>query len=163
MRLHHEELTFFLPASFLLVNAGDRACPGRSRCDSEGRDSPGRVLAAGGEVGALRPSHVLKLQLLLDVDPKARWGPRLRPPASPALHPANKKRMLLVTLAVKFPNMTLSKRHSWNILFPFVCCKMCFLYDCTRTQTQRHMNATHTHTHPPVDTRQVADRGRTLP
>lgn len=125
-----------------------------------GERLPRQGSCCGGEVGALRPSHVLKLQLLWDVDPKARWGAGHRPPASPALHPENKRRTLLVTLTVKFPEMTLSKRHSWNILFPFVCCKMCFLYDRTHRRTQRHMNAAHTHAR--VD-RQVAGRGRTLP
>lgn len=96
MGLHHEELTFFLPASFLLVNAGAGACPSRSRQDSEERHSPGRVPS---EVEALGSSHVLKLFLLLDIDLKARsfssgcWGPDTPlshgalPGQSPALAP----------------------------------------------------------------------------
>lgn len=69
---------FFFPASFLLVNAGAGACPGRSRQDSGERHSPGRVAP---EVEALCSSHVLKLFLLLDIDLKTHsfssgyWGP----------------------------------------------------------------------------------------
>ena len=79
------------------------------------------------------------------------------------------KQKFFVTLAVKLPKIVLFKRDSSNVLFLFVCCKMCLLYGCTHTQTHTLkptgtcVQHTDTETHAHVDTKQVSCRDRTLP
>lgn len=152
MRLHHEELTFFV---FLLLLRWWMPEPERVPAGHTGTRAGSSCQA---EVGAPDPSHIPKLLKPLDAEPKTHSGepaPFLTRgtlpmgSAEPAPRRANKKQKLLVTSAVKFLEITLFKRHSWNILFPFVCCKMCSLYKCAHTNT-------HTHTEAP-------SRDRTLP
>lgn len=77
MRLHHEELTFFSSCFFSFGKCRRRSVPQQVTPGLGGETLPRQGSSCGGEVGALGPSHILELLLLLDIDPKTHSCPQL--------------------------------------------------------------------------------------
>lgn len=82
MRLHHEELTFFSSCFFSFGECRRQSVPRQVTPGLRGETLPGQGSSGRGEVGAPGPNHLLKLLLLLDIDPKTHscsqlgsWGP----------------------------------------------------------------------------------------
>ena len=77
MRLHHEVLTFFSSCFFSFGECRRRSVPWQVTPGLRGESLPRQGSSCGGEVGTSGPSHVLKLLLLLDMDPKTHSCPQL--------------------------------------------------------------------------------------
>lgn len=160
---------FFLPASFLLLNAGDGACPGRSLQDSEERRSPGRVAPAGVRwelrVPATSWSYCCSRTQTPehpagDRPPSSSVGPA---PAEPRPSSALSEHGAKVRgdLGHQIPHDYFLQETFLKYLIP-----ICLLRNVLSLQVHTHTQATgthvqHAHTH--GDTKQVSRRDKTLP